>query len=64
MSPGLAAMWLSFVAMGLLIVAALLIMFSRAKLKGFFKAIFSFVAYLLLIFGGLLMILVVINWPD
>jgi hypothetical protein len=64
MTTGLAKMWLSFVAMGMMIVAALLIMFTRAKLKGVFRYIFSFVAYFVMIFGGLLMFLVVASGPE
>ena len=64
MTPGLAKMWLSFVAMGMMIIAALLIMLTRAKIKGFFRYILSFIAYFVLIIGGLLMFLVVASGPD
>ena len=64
MSTGLVKMWLSFVAMGMMIAAALLIMLTRAKFKGIFRYIFSFVAYFVLTIGGLLMFLVVASGPE
>ena len=63
MTTGLASMWLSFVAMGMMIAAALLIMFTRSKLKGILRYILSFIAYFVLIVGGLLMFLVVASGP-
>ncbi|MGV3488074.1 MAG: DUF2768 domain-containing protein [Tuberibacillus sp.] len=63
MTTGLASMWLSFVAMGMMIFAALLIMFTRIKIKGLLRYIFSFIAYFILIIGGLLMFLVVASGP-
>jgi len=62
-TTGLASMWLSFVAMGMMIAAALLIMFTRSKLKGILRYILSFIAYFVLIVGGLLMFLVVASGP-
>jgi len=64
MSAGMAGMWLSFVAMGMMIIAALLILLSRTRLKGLFKGFISVMAYILLVFGGLLMMLVVMTWPE
>lgn len=64
MTTGLAKMWLSFVAMGMMIVAALIILFTRAKLKGVFRFVFSFVAYFVFVIGGLLMFLVVASGPE
>jgi hypothetical protein len=64
MTPGLAGMWLSFVSMGLMIAAAVLIMITRTKCTGLIQIIFSFIAYVLLGFGGVLMVLVVMTWPD
>ncbi|WP_077616576.1 DUF2768 domain-containing protein [Caenibacillus caldisaponilyticus] len=64
MTPGLAKMWLSFVAMGMMIAAALIIMWARAKLKGFFRFLFSLLAYACLIFAAGLMLLVVLSGPG
>ncbi|WEG11382.1 DUF2768 domain-containing protein [Pullulanibacillus sp. KACC 23026] len=64
MSLGLVKMWLSFVAMGFMIVASLLILLSRTKLKGIFRGIVSFIATCLFIFGGLLMVLVISSGPG
>ncbi|MFC7391555.1 DUF2768 domain-containing protein [Scopulibacillus cellulosilyticus] len=61
MSPGLIQMWISFIAMGLMIIAALLIMLSRFKLKGIFRFTLSFISYFIFIIGGFLMLLVVIT---
>lgn len=64
MSLGLIKMWLSFVAMGFMIVASLLILLSRMKLKGIFKWLVSFVAACFFIMGGFLMILVISSGPG
>ncbi|WP_381002361.1 DUF2768 family protein [Scopulibacillus daqui] len=61
MSPGFIQMWISFIAMGLMIAAALLIMLSRCKLKGIFRFALSFFSYFIFIIGGLLMLLVMIT---
>jgi hypothetical protein len=60
MTPGLIKMWISFISMGLMILAGLIILFGRYKLKGIAKMIFSFCSYVLFIFAALLMILVVL----
>ncbi|MFC4617817.1 DUF2768 domain-containing protein [Camelliibacillus cellulosilyticus] len=64
MTPGLAAMWLSFVAMGLFIVAAFLIFLARTKLKGLLRYLLSIIAYVALVIGAFLMFLVVVNGPK
>lgn len=64
MTVGLVKMWLSFVAMGFMIVAALLILLSRAKLKGIFRWLLSTVATCLFVIGGLIMILVISSGPG
>lgn len=48
MSP-MDKMWASFIAIGLMVLASLLISFARAKTKGAVRAILSFVAFLLFI---------------
>ncbi|WP_274364497.1 DUF2768 family protein [Paenibacillus thermotolerans] len=42
-------MWASFVALGLMILASLLISFARAKTRGVIRFILSFIAFLLFI---------------
>lgn len=64
MSLGLIKMWLSFVAMGFMIVASLLILLSRAKFRGVLRGLVSFVATCLFIIGGLLMVLVISSGPG
>ncbi|TLS35929.1 DUF2768 domain-containing protein [Pseudalkalibacillus caeni] len=63
MSPGLMKMWISLGAIALMFIAVFTIMFSRAKLKGFLRFIFSGFAYLCVIIAGILMILVVFSGP-
>lgn len=44
-------MWVSFVGIGLMVLAAALITFARLKTKGWVRSILSLVAFLLLIVG-------------
>ena len=53
-------MWISFIGIGLMVVAAVIITFARIKTKGFIKFALSMVAFIILIIGfviGLLSIL-------
>lgn len=59
MSLGLIKMWISFISMGLMVVAALVMMLGRFKLKGIFKLVSSLIAYFIFVVAGLLMILVI-----
>ncbi|WP_085523540.1 DUF2768 family protein [Tuberibacillus sp. Marseille-P3662] len=63
MSPGLMKMWISFLAIFLLVVAAVFIMLSRYKLSGLFRLIVSFIAYAFLFIGGILMIMIIFSSP-
>jgi hypothetical protein len=47
-------MWVSFVGIGLMALAAVLISVARLKTKGIVRILMSFVAFLFLIVGGLL----------
>ncbi|WP_127585299.1 DUF2768 family protein [Paenibacillus koleovorans] len=49
-------MWASFVGMGLMIVASLLITFARVKLGGFFRVVVSIIAFLLLLISIVFML--------
>lgn len=55
---------ISFVGIGLLILAIALITLSRKKLTGVFSLIVSFLAYISLIVGGLIVFFVVISGPT
>ncbi|GIP32378.1 hypothetical protein J2TS4_15880 [Paenibacillus sp. J2TS4] len=46
---GMDKMWASFIAMGLMLVATVIITFARQKTKGFVRFILSFVAFLLFV---------------
>jgi len=53
-------MWISFIGIGLMVIAAVIITFARIKTKGVVKFILSLVAFILLLLGfiiGLLSIL-------
>nr|WP_058307574.1 DUF2768 domain-containing protein [Gracilibacillus massiliensis] len=64
MSDALMKMWISFGGMGALILAMVLILLSRYKLKGIISGIVAFVAYICLVVGGLIIFLVVISGPS
>lgn len=65
MSLSMQKMWISFVAIGLLGLAAVAIYVSRYKLnKGFLRAITALAAWSCMIIGGLLMLLVVMTGPT
>jgi len=55
---------ISFVGIGLLILAIVFIQLSRRKLTGFFSVIVSILAYICLIFGGLIVVFIVISGPT
>lgn len=44
-------MWVSFLGIGLMVIAAVLISFARLKTKGWIKFILSVIAFVLLVFG-------------
>ncbi|SFA73599.1 Protein of unknown function [Lentibacillus halodurans] len=64
MSESMLNMWISFVGMGLLLVAMGLILLSRYKLKGFLSAIVSLLAYLSLLVGTVIIFYIVFNGPT
>lgn len=55
---------ISFIGIGLLILAIALITLARKKLKGIFSFIFSFIAYICLFVGGLIVLYIVISGPT
>lgn len=44
-------MWISFLGIGLMAIAALIITFARLKTKGVVKLVLSLVAFIMLVFG-------------
>lgn len=57
-------MWISIAGMGFMVIAILLILFSRYKLKGIFKFIVAFIAYVFMILAGFIIILVIFSGPT
>lgn len=55
---------ISFVGIGLLILAIAFIQLSRRKLTGILSFIVSFIAYICLIIGGLIVFYVVLSGPT
>jgi len=55
---------ISFVGIGLLILAIVFIQLSRRKLSGIFRVIVSFIAYACLIIGALIVFYVVLSGPT
>lgn len=53
-------MWLSFVGIGLMVIAAVIITFARIKTKGIIKFVLSLVAFLVLVIGFILGVLSII----
>lgn len=46
-------MWVSFIGIGLMVAAALIITFARAKTKGWIRTVLTLVAVVMLIYGML-----------
>ncbi|EIJ78691.1 hypothetical protein PB1_14074 [Bacillus methanolicus PB1] len=63
MSPALMKMWISFGAMGFMVLSIIFIYFSRYKLKGVFRFITALIAYVLLILSGIIIFLIVFSGP-
>lgn len=65
MTPGLIKMWISFVAMLLMVVAVFAIYLSRYKFRNkFLKILFALAAYSFMIIGGLIMLIIVFSGPT
>lgn len=48
---GMTKMWISFLGIGLMAIAALIITFARLKTKGFVKFVLSLISFIMLVFG-------------
>lgn len=55
---------ISFIGIGLLILAIVLIQLARRKMSGFFGGFVAITAYLFFIVGGLIVVFVVISGPT
>ncbi|WP_210365518.1 DUF2768 domain-containing protein [Bacillus sp. REN3] len=64
MSPALLKMYISFAAMGSMMLSLVAIYFSRFKLKGFLKVLTAIIAYVLMIIAGLIIFFVVFSGPT
>ncbi|MFS0672680.1 DUF2768 domain-containing protein [Ornithinibacillus sp. 179-J 7C1 HS] len=64
MSESMLNMWISFAGMGLLILAIGLIVLARHKLKGFLSVMVSFLAYVSLFLGGIIILYIVFSGPT
>lgn len=65
MSLSMLKMWISIGAMGFMFISIIMIYLSRYKVKnGVIKFITAFIAYVLLIFSGLIIFYVVVSGPT
>ncbi|MFI8576842.1 MULTISPECIES: DUF2768 domain-containing protein [Rossellomorea] len=65
MMDSMMKMWISFASMGFMFFAILTIYFSRYKIKQrFLRFITAFMAYIMMIAGGLMMIYIVFSGPT
>lgn len=55
---------ISFVGIGLLILSIILIQLARRKMSGVFGVIVSFIAYICLIIGAIIVFYIVISGPT
>lgn len=63
MSPGLIKMWFSLAAIGFMFISVISIMFSRSKLRGFWRFIVALISYILMILAGIIIFFVVFSGP-
>ncbi|GAB3791830.1 DUF2768 domain-containing protein [Virgibacillus kimchii] len=64
MSEAMLKMYISFAGMAFLILAVVLILFSRYKLNGWIRGIVSLLAYVFLILGSLIIFYIVFSGPT
>ncbi|WP_042223584.1 DUF2768 domain-containing protein [Oceanobacillus manasiensis] len=64
MSTSMLKMYISFVGMIFLFLAIGLILLSRYKLRGVFAVIVSFLAYIFLVLGALIIFYIVFSGPT
>lgn len=61
MSIGMMKMWISIAGMGFMFLSIAAIYLSRFKLKGVVKFITAMIAYILMIFSGILIVVVLFS---
>ncbi|WP_102027188.1 DUF2768 domain-containing protein [Salirhabdus sp. Marseille-P4669] len=64
MSESMLKMYISFAGMAFLIIAIVLIMLSRNKLKGVLSIITGIIAYIFFIVGSIIIFYIVISGPT
>lgn len=64
MSVSMLKMYISFAGMVFLILAIGLILLSRYKLKGWLAGVIAFIAYVLFIIGGVIILYIVFSGPT
>lgn len=64
MSPGLARMFVTFIAMGMMVLSLFLIYLGRYKIKNAFRWVFTVAAYLFMILSGLIIFAIVFSGPT
>lgn len=62
-SPGLMKMWIALTSMGFMFISVFSIYFSRYKLKGILKMIFTAMSFIFMVLAGILILLVVFTGP-
>lgn len=64
MSPGLAKMFVTFMAMGLMFISVIGAYFARFKLKGFFKGLVLTISFISLVIAGVITFIIVLGGPS
>lgn len=64
MTPSLQKMWVSFIGIGFMIFSLLAIYLARYKFEGVLKGLAVVVAYMFMIFAGLIIFIVVMSGPT
>lgn len=63
MSQGLMKMWIALASMAFMFIAVFSIYLSRFKLKGFWKLLFTIIAYIFMVLAGIIIFFVVFSGP-
>ncbi|ACQ71904.1 MAG: DUF2768 domain-containing protein [Exiguobacterium sp.] len=64
MTPSLIKMWISFAGIGAFAIAALMVALSHTKLSGWFATLVRLIAFIIFLFGTVIMIFVVVSGPT
>jgi len=63
-SPGMARMLVTFIAMGMMVLSLFLIYLGRYKIKNAFRWFFTITAYIFMILSGLIIFVIVFSGPT